>query len=233
MAKRFVETEIWHNEDFFEATSEQKLLALYLVTNCNYIGIFKKPMRLISMEIGFTVTKEMILNNPIKVEEINGKFWLSSFCDFQYGNLKETCKPHKRYIEELKKEGIFERVCKGYEKGINTLEEKEKEKDIGIRKKNKTKKETKKKHGEYLNVLLSESDYQKLVEEFPNDHADKIERLSSYMASTGKSYKNHLATIRNWAKKDNTAVVAKPSAREQQRARECVEEEINLEELML
>lgn len=59
------------------------------------------------------------------------------------------------------------------------------------------------KYGEYKNVLLSDLDMEKLKEEFPNDYAERIERLSCYMASTGKTYKNHLATIRNWARKDN------------------------------
>ena len=57
------------------------------------------------------------------------------------------------------------------------------------------------KHGEYKNVLLTDEDLDKLKTEFPDWEA-RIERLSSYIASTGKSYKNHLATIRNWARKD-------------------------------
>lgn len=59
------------------------------------------------------------------------------------------------------------------------------------------------KYGEYQNVLLSDDDIEKLKKEFP-DWADRIERLSAYMASTGKTYKNHLATIRNWARRDRT-----------------------------
>jgi hypothetical protein len=58
------------------------------------------------------------------------------------------------------------------------------------------------KYGDYKNVLLSDEEYEKLVEEFPNDYDQRIERLSGYIASTGKTYKNHLATIRNWAKRD-------------------------------
>lgn len=58
------------------------------------------------------------------------------------------------------------------------------------------------KYGEYQNVLLSDEDMEKLKAEFPNDHISWIERLSEYMASSGKSYKNHLATIRNWAKRE-------------------------------
>lgn len=62
--------------------------------------------------------------------------------------------------------------------------------------------ETRHKFGEYSNVLLTDSDVQKLKTEFPTDWEERIERLSSYMASSGKSYKNHLATIRNWARRD-------------------------------
>ena len=63
-------------------------------------------------------------------------------------------------------------------------------------------KPTRHKYGEYKNVLLSDEEYAKLTSEFPADYEQRIERLSGYIASTGKSYKNHLATIRNWAKRD-------------------------------
>lgn len=69
-------------------------------------------------------------------------------------------------------------------------------------KESSTKRETRHKFGEYSNVLLTDSDVQKLKTEFPTDWEERIERLSSYMESSGKSYKNHLATIRNWARRD-------------------------------
>lgn len=61
---------------------------------------------------------------------------------------------------------------------------------------------TRHKYGEYSNVLLSDEDMGKLKTEFPEDWQKRIERLSEYIASTGKAYKNHLATLRAWAKKD-------------------------------
>lgn len=61
-------------------------------------------------------------------------------------------------------------------------------------------KPTRHRYGEYKNVLLTDADLEKLKAEFPGDWEKRIERLSAYMASTGKSYKNHLATIRNWAR---------------------------------
>lgn len=57
------------------------------------------------------------------------------------------------------------------------------------------------KYGAYSNVLLTDEEMDKLKIEF-SDWDIRIERLSEYMASTGKSYKSHLATIRSWAKKD-------------------------------
>lgn len=69
-------------------------------------------------------------------------------------------------------------------------------------KKEKKPKETKHKYGEYANVLLTDSDLSKLKTEFPADWQRRIDRLSEYIASTGKVYKNHLATIRTWARKD-------------------------------
>ncbi len=69
----------------------------------------------------------------------------------------------------------------------------------------KDKKPVKHKHGEYGNVLLTDEELAKLRELFPQDLQARIERLSEYIASTGKKYKSHYATIRNWAKKDQQA----------------------------
>ena len=66
----------------------------------------------------------------------------------------------------------------------------------------KTKKVVKHKYGEYDNVLLSDEELDKLKRDFPTDYQDRIDRLSEYVASTGKTYKNYLATIRAWARKE-------------------------------
>ena len=56
-------------------------------------------------------------------------------------------------------------------------------------------------YGEYSNVLLTDEEYNKLLIEIPNA-SEYIEKLSSYMESTGKTYKSHIATIRNWFRND-------------------------------
>lgn len=57
-------------------------------------------------------------------------------------------------------------------------------------------------HGAYHNVLLTEEELETLKREFPGDYEERIESLSEYMASTGKTYKNHLATIRSWSRRE-------------------------------
>ena len=76
------------------------------------------------------------------------------------------------------------------------------------------KKDSRHKYGEYSNVLLSDTDMLKLQAEFPTDWEERIERLSAYMASTGKTYKNHLATIRNWARRDSESQSKRSSRNE-------------------
>ena len=99
----------------------------------------------------------------------------------------------------------------------------DKEKEIDIDKDNiilpSPAKPTKHKYGEYNNVLLSDDELEKLKTEYP-DYAERIERLSSYVASTGKSYKSHYATIRNWARKDT---IARPVYQKQTKAQELDE----------
>lgn len=73
------------------------------------------------------------------------------------------------------------------------------------------KKETKHKYGEYKNVLLADSEIETLKAELHDQLDGYIERLSGYIASTGKSYKSHYATIRNWARKDSEQNKIKPA----------------------
>ena len=75
-------------------------------------------------------------------------------------------------------------------------------KDIGEKEKDKKEKPAKHKYGEYKNVLLSDQEMEKLQDEFPFDWQQRIENVSAYCASHGKTYKDYLATIRSWARKD-------------------------------
>ena len=91
------------------------------------------------------------------------------------------------------------------------------------------KKPTRHKYGIYKNVLLTDEDMEKLKTEFPDDWQNRIERLSEYIASSGKTYKNHLATIRVWAKKDKEREALKNGS---ENGKWCMDKEsISLDEL--
>lgn len=56
--------------------------------------------------------------------------------------------------------------------------------------------------GLYGNVVLSDEEFSSLQRQFPTEWPERIERLSEYMANTGKEYKSHYLTILSWARRD-------------------------------
>ena len=77
------------------------------------------------------------------------------------------------------------------------------EKDIEIDKEREIdKKSTPIFYGQYKNVKLSNEEYKNLKEKL-NSHTEiMINKLSRYMKSSGKTYKNHYVTILNWYEQD-------------------------------
>lgn len=60
-----------------------------------------------------------------------------------------------------------------------------------------------KSYGENKNVILSDEEYERLTERMGwSKRSEYIEKLSDYMASTGKKYQNHYATICSWFRQD-------------------------------
>ena len=50
---------------------------------------------------------------------------------------------------------------------------------------------------------MTEAELADLQAEFPTVWEKYVEKLSAYMESTGRKYKNHAATIRRWASEDS------------------------------
>ena len=175
MAKRFVDNEIWKKEWFQDLSLKHKILIKYIFENCDIAGVMEMNYRLASFLIGEKITKT-------DIEEINNakeqfyfiddnKIYIRNYIEFQYGTLSDNCKPHKPVIEKLKKYGILERVWKGFAKGIDTLEEKEKE-QYKEKEQEKEKEKDKEKeisnsdmncYGSYMNVVLTTKQYNQLL----------------------------------------------------------------------
>lgn len=147
------------------------------------------------------------------IEIINNMIFLSSWEKYQstdrLATIREKDRERKRRKREAEK--LLPQNSMEIQRTSMDVPRIDIEGDIDIDKdKNKSisKKSPRHKHGEYQNVLLSDDDLEKLKAEFPADWDQRIQRLSEYMASSGKSYKNHLATIRNWARRDKPAAKA-------------------------
>lgn len=144
------------------------------------------------------------------IEIINNMIFLSSWEKYQstdrLATIREKDRERKRRKREAEK--LLPQNSMEIQRTSMDVPRIDIEGDIDIDKdKNKSisKKSPRHKHGEYQNVLLSDDDLEKLKAEFHADWDQRIQRLSEYMASSGKSYKNHLATIRNWARRDKPA----------------------------
>ena len=131
MAKRFTDTAKWtNNKWFFELSVELKLFWIYLLDNCDSVGVWEENIELTNIIIGYTYPLDTLLDKfkkQIYVFKDKRKWWIIDFCDFQYGNLNEdsTSKPIQSYISLLKKHSLW----KEYSKGIHNLKEKDKEKE--------------------------------------------------------------------------------------------------------
>ena len=102
--------------------------------------------------------------------------------------------------------------CPPYQADICPPEiEIEKEIDIEIEKEGerKTGQAPARCHGRYENVLLSDTELSELQAELPDKWEFYIDRLSGYIASTGRKYQNHAATIRRWAAADTAGCAPK------------------------
>ena len=85
-----------------------------------------------------------------------------------------------------------------------------------IKRANSESKDNRTAYGSYQNVFLTAEELSALQSEVPH-YQEYIEKLSRYMASSGKQYANHAATIRSWALQDHPAPV--------RRTYECKEDE--------
>jgi hypothetical protein len=103
-----------------------KMAVMYLFAKCDAVGVWVPNYKLANFQLGAEVDWETLpekCNGNIEVLA-NGKWWLKDFCEFQYGALREECKPHASYLSLLRKHGL-----EGYPKGMHTLKEKETEKE--------------------------------------------------------------------------------------------------------
>ena len=176
-----------------EITALSNKLGYCVATNRYFAELYNLTEATISVSISKLATCGYIdvvieQNYKRKIYLLDARVLENSNGVYQENLMGVLDKPNRGVLEKSKDNNI----------NINT---------ISNNKINKEKpKEVKHRYGEYGNVLLSDSEMDKLQAEFPLDWKQRIENVSGYCKSTGRTYKDYLATIRNWARRERKPV---------------------------
>ena len=189
-------------------------------------------------EIETTIRGLDRLLKPDSIEEI--LFFLNEMNDLEFGdvfatdpekelifpltlencNIKVTVRNRKMYAEFKDRQNTRLRVQKHRKKKDETEKKRKSNPNVTpslsvsvsiTDKEKKIYKRKDEKLGEFKNVKITEDELQKLnLKIGENETQIMIERLSGYLASSGKKYKSHYATILNWTRKDQDEKQIKP-----------------------
>lgn len=131
MAKRFIDTKMWDKAWFRRLTPKYKAVWLYLLTRCDHAGIWDADWEAAEFLIGEAVNyNELPGAIKEKMQSIQGddQYFIPSFVEFQYGELKENSKPHLSVIKRLEEKGLDTLKAKYKDKEEDKNKKKDKEK---------------------------------------------------------------------------------------------------------
>lgn len=212
-------------------TTDEKLLYLYLLTNphTNLCGCYEISINQMSAEIGFkkeTIKRmlERLQNEHQSViySEETKEVLLLNWHKYNWTSSEKFKKPLMKEISMIKEKSFrtyLEKISEGedtvsipYPYGSDTTVSVTDTVTVTdtVSDSVSDSKPIKHKYGEYKNVLLTDEELSKLKAEFPGDWEKRIEDLSFYIKSKGAHYSSHLATIRNWGRKDAQKKTEKP-----------------------
>lgn len=224
--QRIIKDEVWDDEWFYDLDPVEKLVWLFLLTNarCNIAGFYKLNLKWGARTVGLDLdvfqkimarfvrdeklwmfeewlviinfTKHQAENPSVK---IGIKRVLESVPDDVIDSLRQAVPecPTLLYLTLLNADALRE---PSLPPPVDEVDEIKPPKVQPV----------KSRYGELKNVLLTDEDKQKLKEMYGAAAAkDYVERLSLYLGSKGKRYKNHYAVIRGWMKRDRVEILVK------------------------
>lgn len=217
MAKqRYINTKIWEDAWFSELDQIEQLVFIYLLTNpaTNISGVYELSLRTICTH---TKLEKMLIQEMFerfakanKVMYVDGWVILKNFLRHQ--NLKNS-KIRSGVEAELGNvpDSILENIGELIEmhglkpkgdRSYMTHDDSSHLIKLNIIKSNLIKSNTKSPYGEFGRVKLTDEEKNKLDERLGEKNTELlITELDSYIASKGKRYSSHYATILTWARK--------------------------------
>jgi hypothetical protein len=105
--KRFIASETWDQSWFRKLTPQMKSFWFYLLLKVDCSGVWEPDFELASFVIGGKVVESDMSQFGDRVLKLaSGKWWLTGFIRFQYGELSESCGPHKAVFKMIAKNGL-------------------------------------------------------------------------------------------------------------------------------
>lgn len=166
--------------------------------------IFRRPLSTVRLALDTFESFGMveIINNTVTIPNWEKHQSLEKMEDIKSQNAERQKRFRERKKEELLSGSVTDNVTRNVTVTLRNATDKiRQEGDLNILS-DESISACARKYGEFQNVILSDEELAKIKAEYPADWSNRINQLSAYMASTGKKYKSHYATIRSWARRD-------------------------------
>jgi hypothetical protein len=106
--KRFTETDKWRDTWYRKLKPLSKLAFSYMVDNCDGAGVWDPDFEFANFAIGEEIDwlqLQQELGDRLVILK-SGKWFLTRFIEFQYGELCPDCRPHAKVLQLLKAHGL-------------------------------------------------------------------------------------------------------------------------------
>ena len=141
MGKRFTDSEKFGDPWYRKLSPAMKCFWEFMLARCDRAGVWEPDWESVAFHVGEDIAEADALDAmDDRVETLaSGKWWIRGFCAYQYGALSHDCKPHRPVLKTVEQHGLSDRLVnglfeskgigKGTPKGIDTLEEKDREEE--------------------------------------------------------------------------------------------------------
>lgn len=130
--KRLTDANKWSDPWFRRLSCRAKQLWIYLLDHCDNIGLVEVDLSLISSDCGQKIDQSHVAELCDRVQAVNeNRLFIPKFIRFQYGELNQSCPPHRTIIKAVELHGLVKSgldyhypnatLALGYIKGTSTL----------------------------------------------------------------------------------------------------------------
>jgi hypothetical protein len=215
MAKRFTDTDKWKKPFIKSIPAAYKLLWFYITDDCDHAGIWHTDFDVALIRTGVEITEKeaiKIYGDKIVVFDNGMKWFIPSFIEFQYGELKENNRAHESVINILKRYKLIKNKglttplqgCKDKDKDMDMDKDMDKEEtaeEISFSKFNDWVKENAPRVSQ-LKEPITIGQYLKLKADFPSKKITDVLLSMQNRKNLLTAYQSANLTLRNWAKSD-------------------------------